>query len=135
MIIDSSAVLAILFEEPDAIEFARAIEAAPVRKISAANWLETAIRIDSGSGPIGANAFDDLVREASLIIEPVTADQVVLARAAYRAYGKGSGHPAQLNFGDCFAYGLAKATGELLLFKGEDFARTDIGVALSAGHE
>lgn len=135
MIIDSSAVLAILFGEPDALEIAEAIEAATVRRISAANWLETAIRIENGSGPIGGNAFDDLIREASLIIEPVTVDQVAIARAAYRAYGKGSGHPAQLNFGDCFAYGLAKATGEPLLFKGRDFARTDIGAVLSGAEK
>ena len=132
MIVDSSAILAILFAESDATRFARAIEAAPVRRVSAANWLETAIRIDSSSGPIGTNAFDDLVREAALVIEPVTAHQVMLARAAYRAYGKGSGHPAQLNFGDCFAYGLAKETGERLLFKGDDFSRTDVGIALPA---
>jgi ribonuclease VapC len=128
MIIDSSAVLAILFGEPDAESYAEEIATARVRRISAANWLETAIRIDSGSGPIGSNAFDDFVRVGSLIVEPVTADQAAFARAAYRAYGKGSGHPAQLNFGDCFAYGLAKATGEPLLCKGDDFARTDIEV-------
>jgi ribonuclease VapC len=126
MIIDSSAILAILFDEPDAHAYAQALEASPVRRISAANWLETAIRIDSGSGAIGSNAFDDFVREASLLIEPVTPDQSALARAAYRAYGKGSGHPARLNFGDCFAYGLAKATREPLLFKGNDFDRTDV---------
>ena len=128
MIVDSSAVLAILFGESDAEAYAEAIATAAVRRISAANWLETAIRIDSGSGPIGSNAFDDFVREASLVIEPVTTDHAAFARAAYRAYGKGSGHPAQLNFGDCLAYGLAKATGEPLLCKGDDFTRTDIGV-------
>jgi ribonuclease VapC len=129
MIIDSSAILAILFAEPDAVSYARAIEGAETRRLSAANWLETAIRIDVGSGPIGSNAFDDFVREASITIEPVTVEQASLARAAYRAYGKGSGHRAQLNFGDCFAYGLAKATGEPLLFKGDDFSATDIPVA------
>lgn len=126
MIVDSSALLAILFGEPDAAAYARAIVAAEVRKISAANWLETAIRIDSGSGAIGSNAFDDLIREASIEVVPVTREHAQLARAAYRAYGKGSGNPAQLNFGDCFAYALAKATGEPLLFKGSDFAATDI---------
>ena len=126
MIVDSSALLAILFGEPDAAAYARAIVAAEGRKISAANWLETAIRIDSGSGAIGSNAFDDLIREASIEVVPVTREQAQLARAAYRAYGKGSGNPAQLNFGDCFAYALAKATGEPLLFKGSDFAATDI---------
>jgi ribonuclease VapC len=126
MIIDSSAILAILFGEPDAPEYARAIVAAGERRISAANWLESAIRIDSGSGPIGSNAFDDLIREASIDVMPVTDEQARIARSAYRAYGKGSGHPAQLNFGDCFAYGLAKVMGEPLLFKGNDFAETDI---------
>lgn len=126
MIVDSSALLAILFGEPDAAAYARAIVAAEGRKISAANWLETAIRIDRGSGAIGSNAFDDLIREASIEVVPVTREQAQLARAAYRAYGKGSGNPAQLNFGDCFAYALAKATGEPLLFKGSDFAATDI---------
>jgi ribonuclease VapC len=99
---------------------------AETRRISAANWLETAIRIDSGSGAIGSNAFDDLIREASIEVVPVDHEQARLARAAYRAYGKGSGHRAQLNFGDCFAYALAKATGEPLLFKGGDFAETDV---------
>ncbi len=130
MIIDSSAVLAILFGEPDAAAHAGAIVAAEVRRISAANWLETAIRIDSGSGAIGSNAFDDFIREASIEVIPVTHEQARLARSAYRAYGKGSGHPAQLNFGDCFAYGLAKASGEPLLFKGDDFAATDIQSAI-----
>ncbi|HUO85036.1 MAG TPA: type II toxin-antitoxin system VapC family toxin [Thermoanaerobaculia bacterium] len=126
MIIDSSAILAILFGEPDAPAYARAIVAAEVRRISAANWLETAIRIDSGAGAIASNAFDDLIREASIEVMPVTHEQARIARSAYRAYGKGSGHPAQLNFGDCFAYGLAKVTGEPLLFKGTDFSETDI---------
>lgn len=130
MIVDSSAVLAILFAEADAAVYAGAIERAEVRRISAANWLETAIRVDSGASPIGSNAFDDLVRESALVIEPVDAAQAALARAAYRAYGKGSGHPAQLNFGDCFSYALAKATGEPLLFKGDDFDKTDIPSAL-----
>lgn len=126
MIIDSSAILAILFAENDADVYAQAIESAEARRLSAANWLETAIRIESGSGPIGSNAFDDFIREGSITIEPVTEEQVRFARAGYRAYGKGSGHPAQLNFGDCFAYGLAKATGERLLFKGDDFSKTDL---------
>jgi ribonuclease VapC len=126
VIVDSSALLAILFAESDAREYARALEQADVRRVSAASWLETAIRIDSGSSPVASNAFDDLVREAGLAIEPVDAAQAALARAAYRAYGKGTGHPAQLNFGDCFSYALAKATGEPLLFKGDDFGRTDI---------
>lgn len=132
MIVDSSAVLAILFAEPDAPLFARAIERADIRRISAANWLEAGIRVDSGSTPIASNAFDDFVRESSLSIEPVTPEQAALARAAYRAYGKGTGHPAQLNFGDCFSYALAKDTGEPLLFKGDDFRHTDLQIADAA---
>ena len=128
MIVDSSAVLAILFAEPDAPLYAEAIVEADVCRISAANWLETAIRVDSGSTAIGANAFDDFIRESAIEIEPVTAEQASLARAAYRAYGKGTGHPAQLNFGDCFSYALSKQLGEPLLFKGEDFDKTDLEI-------
>jgi ribonuclease VapC len=128
MIVDSSALLAILFAEPDAVSYAEAIEREALCRISAANWLETAIRIDRGSGAIGRQAFDDLVRVAALTVEPVTAEQAAFARVAYQAYGKGTGHPAQLNFGDCFAYALAKTLNEPLLFKGDDFAQTDIDV-------
>lgn len=130
MIVDSSALLAILFAEPDAADYARALEAADSRRLSAANWLETAIRIDRFGSPHASGAFDDLVREASLSLEPVTEDQVRVARTAYSAFGKGSGHVAGLNFGDCFAYALAKLRGEPLLYKGDDFARTDILPAL-----
>ena len=132
MIVDSSALLAILFAEADAPRFAAAIAAARSRRVSAANWLETAIRVDQSSSALASAAFDDLVREADLIVEPVSERQVQLARTAYRSYGKGTGHPAGLNFGDCFAYALAKLTGEPLLFKGSDFGRTDVRPALAA---
>lgn len=128
MIIDTSALIAILRDEPEAAYFAQAIEAAPSRHISAANWLETAVVIDSSRDPIASRRFDDLVREARIMVEPVTPDQAAIARAAYRDFGKGSGHPAQLNFGDCFAYALAKDTGRPLLFKGRDFGETDVEV-------
>ncbi|NDY95315.1 type II toxin-antitoxin system VapC family toxin [Wenzhouxiangella sp. C33] len=130
MIIDSSALLAILFNEPDAQVHAEAIAQAQSAHISAANWLETAIRIDHGGSPIASNAMDDLIREARIEIAPVTADHVSIARQAYRAYGKGTGHPAQLNFGDCFSYALAKSTRQPLLFKGNDFSHTDLPAAL-----
>jgi ribonuclease VapC len=130
VIVDSSSLLAILFAEPDAADHARALEAADSRRLSAANWLETAIRIDRVGSPLASGAFDDLVREAGLTVEPVTEEQVRVARTAYRTFGKGSGHEAGLNFGDCFAYALAKLRGEPLLYKGEDFARTDIAPAL-----
>jgi ribonuclease VapC len=126
VIIDSSAVLAILFAEDDAPAFAQAIGAAERRRMSAGNWLETAIRVDQGGDPIASSALDDFMREADVIIEPVTVGQAQIPRHAYRAYGKGTGHPAGLNFGDCFAYALAKETGEPILFKGDDFARTDL---------
>lgn len=130
MIVDSSALLAILFSETDAERYAQALAHASESRISAANWVETAIRIDHGNNAIASNAFDDLVREAGIIITPVSAEQAVIARHAYRAYGKGTSHPAQLNFGDCFSYALAKSTGEALLYKGLDFPHTDIPSAL-----
>lgn len=129
MIIDTSAVIAILRQEPDAEAYARAIEGAQTRRISAANFLEAAVVIDGSRDPIASRRFDDFIREAALTIEPVTEAQMWIARSAYRDFGKGSGHPAKLNFGDCFAYALAKTTGEPLLFKGDDFVRTDIASA------
>jgi ribonuclease VapC len=126
MIIDTSALIAILRDEPKAMSCARDIETATERKVSAANFVEAALVIDASRDPIASRRFDDLFREAQLTIEPVTEAQARIAREAYRDFGKGSGHPAKLNFGDCFAYALAKATGEPLLFKGDDFARTDV---------
>jgi ribonuclease VapC len=133
MIIDSSALLAILRSEPEAELCARAIEKAATRRISAANFLETAIIIDASRDPIASRRFDDLLQEAAVVIEPVTEAQAKVARAAYRDFGKGSGHPARLNFGDCFAYALSKAAREPLLFKGNDFRHTDIVPALRLG--
>jgi ribonuclease VapC len=130
VIIDTSALIAILRAEPDAGEMARAIEHAQIRRISAANWLETAVVIDASRDPVASRRFDELVQTAELHVEPVTGDQARVARDAYRDFGKGSGHKAGLNFGDCFAYALAKSTGEDLLFKGNDFGHTDITSAL-----
>ncbi len=126
MIIDTSAIIAILRDEPDAPSYARAIADATDRKVSAVNFVESAIVIDMSRDPIATRRFDDFVKEAKLSIEAVTADQAEIARAAYRDFGKGSGHPAKLNFGDCFAYALAKASGEPLLFKGDVFTHTDL---------
>ncbi len=127
MIVDTSALVALLRGEDDAPRFARALAArGESKRMSAANFLETAIVIDGSRDPIASRRFDDVLAKANLIIEPVTAEQAHIARAAYRDFGKGSGHPARLNFGDCFAYALAKATDEPLLFKGEDFGFTDI---------
>ncbi|MEH2568931.1 type II toxin-antitoxin system VapC family toxin [Bradyrhizobium sp. AZCC 2289] len=126
MIIDTSALVAILRNEPEAQDCAVAIERNQIRRVSAANFVETALVIDGSRDPIASRRFDDLVKEAHIAIEPVTEDQARIAREAYRDFGKGSGHPAKLNFGDCFAYALAKTTGEPLLFKGDDFVHTDI---------
>ena len=131
MIVDTSALIAILRDEPDAIIYAGAIERANIRRLSAANFVETAAVIDAARDPVASRRFDDLRREAQLIIEPVTEAQARIAREAYRDFGRGSGHPAKLNFGDCFAYALAKASGEPLLFKGTDFAHTDISAAVA----
>jgi ribonuclease VapC len=130
LIIDTSALIAILRAEDDARDMALAIEGAPIRRISAANYLETAVVIDASRDPVASRRFDELVETAELRVEPVTHEQARIARDAYRDFGKGSGHKAGLNFGDCFAYALAKSTGEALLFKGDDFGHTDIAAAL-----
>jgi ribonuclease VapC len=124
MVVDSSALLAILRKEPEAARFTRAILGDSVRLISAANFLEAGIVIDNQAGLSAGRRLDEFVERAGIGIEPVTEQQVRIARQAYVDFGRGN-HPAGLNFGDCFAYALAKATGELLLFKGEDFAQTD----------
>ncbi|HMR31060.1 MAG TPA: type II toxin-antitoxin system VapC family toxin [Geminicoccaceae bacterium] len=129
MIVDSSAIIAILRNESDAPRLADLMEDAPVRRMSAANLLEAAIVADGSRNPILSRRFDTLIDESRLTIEPVTEKQALLARQAYRDFGKGSGHPARLNFGDCFAYALAKEAGEPLLFKGNDFIHTDVVVA------
>ena len=126
MIIDTSAIIAVLRGEPDASTFARAIADATIRRVSTVNFVESAVVIDASKDPIASRRFDEFVKEANISVEPVTADQAQIARAAYRDFGRGSGHPAKLNFGDCFAYALAKSFGEPLLFKGSDFAHTDI---------
>jgi|SRR5215471_17867464 len=129
MIVDTSAIVAILRNEPEADRCARAIESSVVRRISAANYVETAVVIDASRDPIASRRFDDFINEAQIAIEPVTETQARIAREAYRDFGRGSGHPAKLNFGDCFAYALAKTTNETLLFKGADFTHTDISPA------
>jgi ribonuclease VapC len=130
MIIDTSALIAILRDEPEAEACARAIEEAPDRRLSAVNFVEAAAAMDGVRDPVISRRFDDLIREAGITLEPVTERQARIARDAYRDFGKGSGHPARLNFGDCFAYALARDRGEPLLFKGDDFAHTDIQSAL-----
>ena len=130
MIVDTSALIAIMRDEPEARAMAEAIEGATERQLSAANWLEAAVVIDGSRDPVASRRFDELIDVAGIEVIPVTERQAAIARAAYRDYGKGSGHPAALNFGDCFAYALAKESGEPLLFKGRDFVHTDIAPAL-----
>ncbi|MBI3513507.1 MAG: type II toxin-antitoxin system VapC family toxin [Proteobacteria bacterium] len=130
MIIDSSVLVAILRREPEATVFAHVLAGATRPRLSAVSFVETAVVIDGSRSPIASRALDDLIRESEIAIEPVTEAQARLAREAYRDYGRGSGHPARLNFGDCFAYALARAAGEPLLFKGDDFGKTDVKSAL-----
>lgn len=129
MIVDTSAILAILFEEDDAELYARALTQADSCRVSAANFVEAAIVIDAQTKDKGSRQFDAFFRRAAIAIEPVNEEQAHIARQAYADFGKGR-HPAGLNFGDCFAYALAKLTGEPLLFKGKDFKKTDITSAL-----
>jgi len=127
MIVDTSALIAILRAEADANRFAAALATrAEAKRMSAANYLEAAIVIDGSRNPIASHRLDEFIAKAHITVEAVTAEHAQIARAAYRDFGRGSGHPAALNFGDCFAYALAKATGEPLLFKGNDFAQTDV---------
>ncbi len=126
MIIDTSALIAIVRQEADARFYELALESSPVNRISAATWLETTIVVDRLGDPLLSRRLDGLIAAARLVIEPVTASQARLARDAYRDFGRGTSHPANLNFGDCFAYALARETGEPLLFTGADFERTDI---------
>ena len=128
MIVDSSAILAILFNEDDAERYARSITEADACRISAANFVEVAIVVEAQTKASGSRQFDAFFRRAGIVIEPVTEEQAHIARQAYTDFGKGR-HKAGLNFGDCFAYALAKTTGETLLFKGEDFKKTDIASA------
>jgi ribonuclease VapC len=127
MIIDTSALLAIIFDEPDGPELLRLVVEAPSRLISSANALEAWIVADRHENPAKAPALDELLDTLEVAIETVTVQQARIARRAYHIYGKGN-HVAGLNYGDCFAYALAKTMGQPLLFKGNDFAQTDIEV-------
>ena len=125
MILDTSALVAVLYGEPEARDFVERIRAADVCRISVANHVELSMAIESQLGPNGARQADAFLRRAGVVVEPVTTEQGDLARQAFLDFGKGR-HKAGLNFGDCFSYALARATGEALLFKGDDFALTDI---------
>ena len=128
MIVDTSAILAVLFREPDARSYEEAIAAVPTLRMSVANLLEVFIVVESRGGPAAGQECDAFLDKAGIDPEPVTPEHAQEARRAWRRFGKGN-HPAALNFGDCFAYALARTAGEPLLFKGEDFARTDIEAA------
>lgn len=125
MIIDTSVLVAILRDEPDALAFIEAIRTTLPRRISAGTYIEVGIVIDRG-GPVVSRKVDELLARLSISIEPVTEQQARIGREAYRDFGRGSGHAARLNFGDCFSYALARELREPLLFKGGDFSETDI---------
>lgn len=128
MIVDTSAIIAILRDEPEADAFSEVLQGAPVCRISAATYVESAVVTDGNRNPVLSRRFDDLLRDARVRVEPVTLEQAKLVRQAYRDFGKGR-HKAGLNLGDCFAYALAKEMDEPLLFKGSDFRHTDVEVA------
>ncbi len=130
MIVDSSALVAIVRAEPDAHRYAAALVAANRPAMSAVNYVEAAVVVDSARDPVASRRFDELIMVAGIDVVAVTAEHAALARQAYRDFGRGSGSPARLNFGDCFAYALAAQRREPLLFKGADFTHTDL---LAAG--
>ena len=125
MIVDTSAVLTVLFDESDAERFTRAIAEAPHCRMSVANFLEAALVVEGRAGMAGGHELDLFIERAAIELVPVLVEHVQAARRAWQRFGKGN-HPAGLNFGDCFAYALSEVTGEPLLYKGEDFALTDV---------
>ena len=126
MIVDSSAVIAILKGEHEVADLKRKLAEAPTVRMSAGTLLETAVVVDGRGDPVLRRRLDDLLDAVGVIIEPVTEAQAWIGRQAYRDFGRGSGHPARLNLGDCFAYALARQTREPLLFVGDDFSHTDV---------
>lgn len=126
MIVDTSAVVAVIKAEPGWDEIDRLLEEADRPRMSAGTYLELGIVVDRVGDPALARQLDQLLDAWGVVIEPVTAELARLARAAYRDFGRGSGHSARLNFGDCFAYALASQTGQPLLFVGDDFGATDL---------
>ena len=125
MIVDTSAILAVLFNESDADQLDDAIARDPLRRMSVANYVEATIVSEGRRSPESRTSLDAYLEEAGIELESITVEQAMAACRAWRRYGKGN-HPASLNFGDCFAYALAEVTGEPLLYKGRDFALTDI---------
>jgi ribonuclease VapC len=131
MIVDPSALVTILKAEPEADVFAEVLDSSTTSKMSAASYFECSIVIDGLKNPVLSRHLDEVIDRFQIEIEPLTVEQARIARQAYRDYGKGSGHPAQLNFGDCFSYALARDKHEPILFKGDDFNHTDLRSALS----
>ena len=129
MVIDPSAIVAMIAGEDERQVLLQACRSSASVRLSAAGYLEAAIVLDGRDDPVLSRELDELLTLLGVIIEPVSATQAQIARRAYKEFGRGSGHPARLNFGDCFSYALAKQTDEPLLFKGTDFARTDVLVA------
>jgi ribonuclease VapC len=125
VIVDTSVIIAILRDEPDAAKIGEVLERPEIRRMSAVSYVEAAVVVDSNRNPVLSRRLDDLLRDLQIAVEPVTLNHARLAREAYRDFGKGR-HRAGLNFGDCFAYALAKSLNEPLLFKGNDFRHTDI---------
>ena len=130
MIVDSSAIVAILKQEPDWRIFAASLDASEEISLSAGTYLEISVVIGRLNDPVMNRQIDELIEEFSILIEPFTEEQARIARQAYHDFGKGSGHRANLNFGDCFAYALARVKREPLLYKGDDFVHTDLRSAL-----
>lgn len=128
MVLDTSVLVAIVCDEPEAEQFEAALEADDIRLLSAASLLETAIVVEARFGSEGGVELDRLLDKAAIQIVSVNQEQIEIAREAYRRFGKGR-HRAGLNFGDCFPYALSKLSGEPLLFKGEDFRRTDVEIS------
>jgi ribonuclease VapC len=129
VIVDTSALLAVILNEPEEPRFIAAMVDAPVLRMSAANWVEAALVVDSRNSPRAKVRFEDLLQELQVKLVPVSVEAAYRCRVAHSEFGRGN-HPAKLNYGDCFAYALAKETREPLLFKGSDFAQTDIEPAL-----
>lgn len=130
MIVDTSVVVALLRREADAPVLGRMLAAAPTRRLSAASYVELGAVIDGERDPVLSGALETVIRTLSIELVAFTPAQARIARVAYQQFGRGSGHPARLNMGDCFAYALARDLGEPLLFKGGDFALTDIELVI-----
>jgi ribonuclease VapC len=130
MIVDTSALIAIIKGETEADALALAMETADVLRISAGTYFEASIVTDGYRNPKLGARLDEIIVHSKIVIDPVTAEQAKIARQAYRDYGRGSGHPANLNFGDCFSYALAREKREPMLWKGDDFGHTDLRPAV-----